>query len=324
MRTSAHHTTPAPAAPSRLVRGGEWFLSRMRTGRRGTRWILLSVVVWAMAQAGPARSLTPEEFAALEPEQALRLPVVEALEVFGWREREFVFVLENALIDLRYLYRQPSGRPSEQLTASIKAFQRETGRKPTGTLLVSEFLDLVQRSNELWQAPVMPGPTFVTQTNQVLWAEGTWSSTQAPDPDPIQTTSIRCYRDAGLCSMVTAKLMLGEEADRWFHVGAVDLALQARDWKVTQWSETRIDAEDRSALCVAYALGIDLREQRVSMERSPTGAQTCAGSAEPGRSYTLVSGYTVANPYWEARQVRVHKLRSPAFRKLVEKIQRNH
>ena len=28
MRSSPYHTTPAPAAPPRLVRGGEWFLSR--------------------------------------------------------------------------------------------------------------------------------------------------------------------------------------------------------------------------------------------------------------------------------------------------------
>jgi len=296
----------------------------MHTGRRGTKRILLSVVMWAIAQAGPVWSLTPEEFGALEPEQALELPVVEALEVFGWREREFVFVLENALIDLRYLYRQPSGRPSEQLTAAIKAFQRDTGRKPTGTLLVNEFLTLMQRGNELWQAPIMPGPTFVTQTSQVVWAEGTWSSADAIDPDPIQTTSIRCYRDAGLCSMVTAKLMLGDEQNNWFHAGAVDLALQGRDWKVTQWSETRIEAEDRSALCVAYTLAIDLREQRVGTERQPTGAPACAGSAEPARSATLVSGYAVASQYWEARQIRVHKLRSPAFQKLVEKIQRKN
>jgi hypothetical protein len=287
-----------------------------------TKRILMTLAAWAALQAGPAWPLTPEQFAALEPEQALQLPVTEALEVFGWREREFLFVLQNALIDLRYFYRQPDGRSSDQLTAAIKAFQRDTGRKPKGTLLVGEFLDLIQRGNEMWQSPILPGPSFVARKDDLVWAEGTWYSAQAADPDPIQSTSVRCYRQAGLCASVTAKLMMGEEADRWFHAGAADLALQARDWRVTQWDEARIDAQDDSGLCVAFALSIDLAEQRVSMERRPTGAAGCAGSAEPARSYTLVSGYTVAGPYWEARQLRVHKLRSAAFQKLVDRFQR--
>ena len=166
--------------------------------RSGTKRILTTLAVWATLQAGAAWPLTPEQFAALEPEEALQLPATEALPVFGWQEREFVFVLENALIDLRYLYRQPGGRPSDQLTAAIKAFQRDTKRKPTGKLLVGEFLDLIQRGNEMWQSPILPGPNFVAQKDDVVWAEGTWFSAQAAEPDPIQTTSVRCYRQAAL------------------------------------------------------------------------------------------------------------------------------
>jgi hypothetical protein len=283
----------------------------------------LVFAVWGAGQAGPAWPVTAEEFAALEPEQALQLPVAEALEVFGWRQREFLFVLENALIDLRYLYRHPSGRASDPLTAAVKAFQKEIGRKPTGNLLVSEFLELMQRGNELWQSPVYPGPAFVSQSDGLVWAEGTWSAPGADEPDPIQTTSLRCYRDAGLCSMVTAKLTMSGADERWFHASVVDLALQPRDWKVTQWSAQRIDAEDRSALCVAYTLSIDLRTERATMQRRPTGADKCAGQAEAPRSYTLVSGFAVASRYWEARQLRAHALRSAAFRRLVERIQEN-
>ena len=86
------------------------------------RRALLPLACLAVLYAPLARAITPEEFGALDPEQALRLPVMEALEVFGWRRDEFVFVLENALIDLRYLYRQPSGKPSEALTGAIRTF----------------------------------------------------------------------------------------------------------------------------------------------------------------------------------------------------------
>jgi hypothetical protein len=295
----------------------------MRSVMSRARAAVLVFAVLGAGRAGPAWSVTAEEFAALEPEQALQLPVVEALEVFGWREREFVFVLENALIDLRYLYRRPSGRASEQLTDAVKAFQKQIGREPTGILLVSEFLELMQRGNELWQSPIYPGPAFVSQSDGLVWAEGTWSDPGADEPDPIQTTSLRCYREAGLCSMVTAKLIMSGADERWFHAAAADLALQPRDWKVTRWSAQRIDAEDRSALCVAYTLSIDLDSERVVMQSRPTGAERCADPAEASRTYTLVSGFAVASRYWEARQLRVHALRSAAFRRLVERIQKN-
>ena len=295
----------------------------MRSVASRGRAALLIFAVWGAGQAGSGWAVTAAEFAALEPEQALQLPVVEALEAFGWREREFAFVLENALIDLRYLYRQPSGRASDALTASVKTFQKEIGGRPTGTLLVSEFLELMQRGNELWQSPIYPGPAFVSRSEGLVWAEGTWSSPGAEEPDPIQTTSLRCYREATLCSMVTAKLIMSGADERWFHAAAVDLALQPRDWKVTHWSAQRIEAEDRSALCVAYTLSIDLRTDRVAMQSRPTGAEKCAGPSEAPRSYTLVSGFAVASRYWEARQLRAHALRSAAFRRLVERIQKN-
>ena len=69
--------------------------------------------------AGRAAAVSVEEFGAMEPDQALRLPATEALPVFGWSAREFRFVLENSLIDLRYLYQAPSGRPSAGLSAAV-------------------------------------------------------------------------------------------------------------------------------------------------------------------------------------------------------------
>jgi len=271
-------------------------------------------------QPVPAAAVSVEEFAALEPEQALRLPATEALAVFGWSAREYRFVLENALIDLRYLYQPPAGRPSAGLTAAVKAFQRDIGAKPTGILLVGQFMDLVQRTNEFWQAPVIPGPAFVIDKGEVVSAEGTWHSDQVSESDPIQTTSVRCYRSANLCSTVTARLVMAGDESGWFHSSVSDLGLRAQDWTVREWSARRIVAEDRSARCVGYLLTIDLAGEQVALERSVAGGDSCAEAPATAR-FRLVGGYEVASPYWEARQARLLSLRSTAFQNAVKRLQ---
>jgi len=283
------------------------------------RIVLAGLCLGMLLRAGPATAVSVEEFGAMEPEQALRLPATEALPVFGWSAREFRFVLENSLIDLRYLYQPPSGRPSAALTAAVKAFQRDIQAKPTGVILVGEFMDLVQRTNEFWQAPVYPGPAFVVKAAEVVSAEGTWHSEQMREPDPIQTTSVRCYRAAGLCSMVTARLVMAGDDSGWFHSSVSDLSLRAQDWTVKEWSARRIVAEDRSSRCIETTLTIDLDDEQVGLERRTRVGEGCADLPQTA-AYRLVGGYEVASPYWEARQARLLSLRSAAFRATVERL----
>jgi hypothetical protein len=280
----------------------------------------LAVLACAALLQAPAHAISPEEFAALDPEDALALPVAEALEVFGWRRDEFLFVLENALIDLRYLYQAPTGKPSKGLTSAIRTFQREAGYRPTGVLLISEFMGLIQRGNEFWQAPIFPGPVLYSESTQSVSLEGTWAKQGAPERDPIQATSIRCYRAANLCTAVTARVVMADEEGGWFHASAIDLSLQPNEWTVTHWSAERIDAEDRSSLCVVRHLVIDTKAQAATLLSEPQADQRCKGSApEPGE-WQLQGGYEIAVRYWEARQMRAHKLRSKAFQQLVEKV----
>jgi hypothetical protein len=284
------------------------------------RRLLLPLVLLAALCAPAAQAISPEEFAALAPEEALRLPVVEALEVFGWRREEFLFVLENALIDLRYLYRQPSGKPSDALTAAVRTFQREAGYAPTGELLVEEFMGLIQRGNEFWQAPVYPGPVLYSETAHGVSIEGTWVKEGAPERDPIQTTSIRCWRAASLCTAVTARLVMADDEEGWFHASAIDLALGTRDWTVTQWSDERIEAEDRSSLCVVQRLSVDRKRHGASLRNEPQSDERCSAAAPEATEHRLESGYEFAARYWQERQTRAHKLRSKAFQQLVEKV----
>ena len=284
--------------------------------RRG----LLPLLCCAMLQSPAAHAVTPQEFAALDPEDALRLPVLETLQVFGWRRDEFIFVLENALIDLRYLYRQPTGQPSRALTAAIRTFQREAGYPATGVLRVGEFMSLIQRGNEFWQAPIFPGPVQYSETEQSVAIEGTWVRQGGTEPDPIQSSSIRCSRAAGVCSAVTAKVMMSEGDSQWFHASAIDLALHAREWTVTQWTAERVEAEDRSSLCVVQHLVIDRAKQGAVLKSEPQADERCRSAAPAPLEYRLEGGYEVAARYWERRLKGAQTLRSKAFQQQVDRL----
>lgn len=288
-----------------------------------TGWVRIWLAAFGLGaclQHGAAGAVSVEEFGAMEPEQVLRLPATEALAVFGWSAREFRFVLENSLIDLRYLYQAPSGQPSAGLIRAVKAFQRDLGARPTGEILVGQFMDLVQRTNEFWQTPVIPGPAYIVDKGEVVSAEGSWHSAQVREADPIQSSSIRCYRSANLCSMVTAKLVMSADESGWFHSSVSDLGLHAQDWTVREWTPHGIVAEDRSARCAEYVLTIDIAGDQVTMQRSVVAGGDCA-QAPVTASFRLKGGYEVASPYWEARQARLLSLRSPAFQALVKRVQ---
>lgn len=280
----------------------------------------LAVALFCTGVGTAAMAMTAEEFAAMEPERALQVPADEAIGVFGWKRQDFLFVLENALIDLRYLYREPTGKPSKQLTAAVKAFQRDRGMKQSGRLSVAEFMDLVRRGNEFWQAPVFPGPLQFDASAERIAIQGSWQPETLPERDPVQTSSVRCYRGASLCSMVTAKLLMADDDGGMFHNSAADLDLHARDFKVAQWSDTAVVAEETS-MCVSYTLTIDLTTQTANIETRASGGEKCSAAAAPPRRYRLIGGYESAAPYWSARQARLLQLRSHAFQQAIARFQ---
>lgn len=285
---------------------------------RGVRRVALALLCASVASA--ALAITPEEFAAMDPEQALQVPADEAIGVFGWKRQEFLFVLENALIDLRYLYRAPTGKSSKELTAAVKAFQRDRGMQQSGRLSVAEFMDLVRRGNEFWQAPVFPGPLQVDATPERVSVQGSWQPETVPERDPVQASSVRCYRSAGMCSMVTAKLLMADEEGGMFHNSAADLDVHARDFKITQWTDAGVVAEE-STMCVTYTLTIDAAAQAASLEGRRSGGEKCGAASAPPRRYRLIGGYESAAPYWAARQARLLQLRSQAFQQAIARIQ---
>ncbi|MFN0313599.1 MAG: hypothetical protein ACKVQA_00980 [Burkholderiales bacterium] len=285
------------------------------------RGLLYAGVLAACLSAQASWSISPEVYSQLAPEVALELPILEALPVFGWTKREFYFIVENALVDLRYLYREPTGTSSALLSSAIKTFQSSLGHAPTGSLRVNEFVELAQRSNAFWQVPIFPGPFLVIRDDNVISAEGTWVTEGGSEANPVQTSKIRCRKDTSACYMASAKVRMERPGEYWFHAGAADLELHTTDMTITQWEPHRVEAEYRSHFCVTDTLVIDLRGNEARLYRDRTNTETCANVEVTRQTFKLGDGFQAAQDYWDKRQDRAHLLRSRAFQELVKKIQ---
>lgn len=272
--------------------------------------------------ASSAWAITPEAYAELAPEVALQLPMVEALPVFGWSRKEYYFIIENALIDLRYYYGEPAGASSAKLISAIRNFQSAMQHAPTGSLRVNEFVELVERTNSLWQLPIMPPRAAVIRDGDIVSLEGTWVSERTRDPDPVQTALVRCRHATGQCTMAIAKVHLNDAEGSWFHSNSADLDVRMSDLKITRWDENGIEAQYRPYFCITDTLVIDLRTDEARIHRERARDTSCAETKVNRDTLRLTDGDTVAGPFWEQRRDRTHLLRSRAFRERVEEIQR--
>lgn len=294
----------------------------MRVQRWCAFWRGLLALCAGLVASAPALSITPEEYSDLAPEVALQVPMVEALPVFGWTRKEYFFIVENALIDLRYYYKEPSGASSPALMSAIRNFQSAMQHAPTGSLKVNEFVELVERTNSFWQMPILPGRVAVIREGDVVLLEGTWVSERVRDPDPVQTTQVRCRKGAALCTMATAKVHMNEAEGAWFHNNGADLEVRSVDLRVTRWDANSIEAEYQPYFCVTDTLVVDLRTDEARILRNRSEDATCAEVKAGRDTFRLVDGEERAAAFWDQRRDRAHQLRSHGFRQLVETIQR--
>lgn len=295
-----------------MTQGSQW----------GAIWRGVAAGGAALILSAQAWSMSPEAYADLDPEVALQVPMVEALPVFGWSKKAYYFIVENALIDLRYLYKEPTGTSSPALLNAIRNFQSAMQHSPTGSLRVNEFVELVERTNGMWQLPILPPGAAVIREGGVISLEGTWVSDRLRDPDPVQTSQVRCRREAGSCAMATAKVRMNDAEGGWFHNNTADLEVRIVDLKITRWDDSSIEAAYQPYFCVTDTLVVDLRadEARIFRERSDDGA--CAQVKAGRDTFRLVDGEEHGTKFWEQRKDRAHLLRSRAFRERVEEIQR--
>lgn len=281
---------------------------------------IISIFIIVLSVFSPLKdfvfALTEAEFKNLSPEKLKVLPMIEAMSAMGVSEEMYYFILETSLLDLRYYYKEPSGKFSQELKKAIESFQSDVGYKANGILTTEQFEILTKRHNIITGIQTYPSPfKQITKVDDYVVANGTWVFENDKQTDPIQTSKIICSRLSNRCHMATAIVgMLGDILD-----DQASLYVDIEEWNITKWTEHEVQAENDEALCVSYTLSINLLKEEAFMFRRGKGGTNCEGIAKSPQILKLVGGFKVGEEFWKKRQDEANKVRSSSYQNLLKK-----
>lgn len=289
--------------------------------KKPSAFIVLCIFVF-LSLVTNVPALTEEELDKLPPEKARMIPMLKVLPaLLNTSQKTFLFSIENCLIDLRYLFKKPTGQLSDELTSAIKQFQSDIGQEPTGIMLMGEFEELTKRHDLIDFVPIYPSGFNVIGVGGLVSAHGTWVFENEDNADPIQTTKIICYKPSGRCWMSTAKVSMPGTST--FGMNMASLYVDIEEWPVTKWGTYEVQAENDDSQCVSYTLTINIKNKETHMFRRGKGIQGCEGIAESPSILKLVDGFHVGYEYYQDRNKNLSNIRSSAFQKLVKEMHSN-
>ena len=239
----------------------------------------------------------------------------------------FTFRLENALYKLKFYPDMPTGRPSPILKDAIKAFQSSINAKPTGTLLVCEWVQLVNRVNQLFPRQVYPSRIYpvklaFSKTDQRVDATGTWQLQQTPVEFPfLQTSNIRCFKQANTC--VEANAMIIDEVDFKSSVERDYLTVGTIIWQVDRWNKQEIVANNNVYPCLRASLYVNLMTDSVyKLYRFYPDSPGCKQySNKKPHIFDLVDGLSYAKSYYRTQDQTQSAFYNPEFLRRIKAIQ---
>lgn len=265
--------------------------------------------------------LSDKEFESLSEEQLDKLPAIEAIMKDSIKHSKnsvdqsavtksrnaFIFLIENALYELKYYIAIPHGEESPVLTKAIIDFQKNIGAAPRGILLWKEFITLSDKTSLIWPGKVqLPPFNHVVALPTYVSAEGTWVfEDNTPQLNPIQTSKINCSKDTMECEEIFAQI---DEENRL-------LNLFTDHYQITKWTNDEVVAENDAPKCVSYTLTINFRKEQTHSFRRGKGGKDCAGIAEKPQIIRLENGFDVSQKYYKNRDREALSAYNPEFSK---------
>lgn len=258
---------------------------------------------------------------------AQNVPVIEYLKIWqgALPQAWYYFRLENALYKLKFYPEMPSGKPNKTLTEAIKAFQKSIKSDPTGELLVCEWVELVKRVNEVFPRNVYPSQIFPVPLNvklneNYIKAEGTWQLQDARNDFPfLQTSDIRCYRDAKTC--VEANAMIISESDVDAGLDRNYLTVEPIIWKIQNWGDDEVAATNSEYSCLRASLYINLTNKKIyKLYRFYPGPACGRFANKKPHIFDFVDGETYAKGFYKSQHEKIGSFYNPEYLRRVQKL----
>ena len=248
------------------------------------------------------------------------MPVVDYIKIWqgaistSW----FLFKLENALYKLKFYPDLPMGKANAELTKAIAKFQKSIGAKPTGDLLVWQWVELIKRVNQLYPlghypGRIIPNPLKMTFADRYVEGSGTWQLEHATKKFPfLQTSNIRCFKISNVC--VEADAMIVPEPDNEQLIEEDYLTVGSIIWTIDNWKKNEIIATNNAAACLKAKLYIDMAKKRIyKFYRFSTGKGCNEHADKDPYIFKLVDGVTYASGFYQSKEKEANKFVNPEY-----------
>ncbi|WP_137125272.1 hypothetical protein [Roseomonas sp. HF4] len=225
----------------------------------------------------------------------------------GWRQ-----LLER---NLRHLGYGPEIRPMQErpFRDAVRAYQRQIGADPTGTLTIAQSERLMRAQRRLSETGISAGPMMFVATEIEVAIAGTWTVIDGRAAHPVNRSRISCQRRAGTCVEAAARVALSDDK-----AGGM-LASDLITYRIVEWLPTMIRAE-LAEPCVTRTLLLRLYSREVVLLDRPDPHPACRTDT------TLSVGIQVLGPgaepiaqHYDERRASAAADLSPALRDLLER-----
>lgn len=255
------------------------------------------------------------------------IPVKEYYSIWtGVLPRDvLIFKLQNALYKLKFYPRMPTGKSNPELDIAIKEFQKSLGDKPTGTLLMGQLTELIERVNKAFPNRFHPGEIYpehfsMNKTEEFVEATGTWQNEYEKNEFPyLQTTNIQCFRESNICMEATSMILESLHEDTAFEREHLTVGMIL--WNISRWNEDEIVAENIGDPCVKASLFVNLDSDKVNKLYRFYPGENCAdySTLKPYMA-RLISGKNYADGYYKREQKSIEKYYNPLYVEKVNKL----
>jgi hypothetical protein len=277
-------------------------------------------------------TLSVEEINRLPAETKMQLPARELIHKL-FKAGDAAPVMYNTMVDvplfnLFYLGELPVTATPKARDAAVRKFQHDIDAAQTGELTFGQLMELGRRSLRVKENEIalsLLEPKIHKFDDWVLVSNGTWIIEGDTIARPINTSTIRCYRDYGTCFEASVYMEVPTfddvDADTAYYP---DLTFET--YHIIKWTDAEVVAETESD-CRVSTLSLNVKSNEV-LEVTRNNSE--AGCGIPGlfelpklvqpRIARLVKGYDVSRAFFAKRSDAARLYYNSEFRNVLEQL----
>lgn len=282
----------------------------------------------AAPAAGAADELTLDRLLAMDPEEMLEAPALDAMRI-AWPDAppraDLALGQQYMLARLGFYEGTPDGKENARMRRAVRAFRASRGEAEADALSLGDTGELAWRLS-LFEPDRLSIPrgywSLPNEYKSTLEIAGTFVERESQGKADIggyygvrNYVRIRCDPAAQSCREARLEFDWGGER-------AYLVKLDSAFWVILEWTPERLVIADPEAECYMVTLTLDLAAQKAERRTDHHQKPYCPnekGEIEPYYA-DLVSPETLFGPGWEQEDSEREAALAPALRAVAERL----